>query len=96
MFYLYKPTNIERNSDDIISVGLELSWIILSDLWAVYTGFSVAKATAKVAAVKWKDKGTPKHHVHAHSYCMSYPQTYIWVEYAKICVNMFVEYALPN
>lgn len=49
MFYLYKPTNVERNDDDIISVGLQLSWIILSDLRAVYTGFSVAKATAKLA-----------------------------------------------
>lgn len=49
MFYLYKPINNKRNGDCVRSIILELSCIILSDLRATCTGFSVAKATVKLA-----------------------------------------------
>lgn len=48
MFYFYKPTNSKKNGDRVLSIRLELSRIILSDQKAVFTGFPVAKATAKL------------------------------------------------
>lgn len=91
MFYLNKPTNIERNADDIISVGLELSWIILSDLSAVYIGFSVAKATAKMS-VKWMDKIIHRNFktLCTCSFVLCATSTNIYLSMQKICKRICI------